>query len=147
MTCFGILVHLFYLDYLQSCCKLQVEKGHDESQGYSSDWHRLSACHWQLLLVPAICKCQAVQVRDGQCWHSWRWVDVQACCPCCRTQPSWSSRGQTDSQNAPEGSSKHCLLAKPCLKALHFAKSGGAAYNDHGRAQPSMAWWSDSESG
>ena len=25
--------------------------------------------------------------------------------------------------NAPEGSSKHCLLAKPCIKALHFAKS------------------------
>ena len=47
-----------------------------------------------------------------------------------------TSRGKTDSENAPEGSSKHCLLAKPCWKALHFAKSGGAVYNDHVRAQP-----------
>ncbi len=48
----------------------------------------------------------------------------------------WSSRTRTDSQNAPEGSSKHCVLAKPCLKALHFAISGGVVYNDHVRAQP-----------
>ncbi len=47
-----------------------------------------------------------------------------------------SSQGKTDSENAPEKSSKHCLLAKPCLKALHFAKSGGAVYNEHVRAQP-----------
>ncbi len=31
------------------------------------------------------------------------------------------------------------MLLKPCLKALHFAKSGGAVYNDHVRAQP-MVW-------
>ncbi len=47
-----------------------------------------------------------------------------------------SSQSQTDSENAPEGSSKHCLLAKPSLKALHFAKSGGVVYNEHVRAQP-----------
>ncbi len=36
-------------------------------------------------------------------------------------------------------SPNHCMLAKPCLKVLHFAKSGGALYNEHVRAQP-MAW-------
>ncbi len=51
-----------------------------------------------------------------------------------------TSQGKTDSEKVtrrpPIDSSKHHLLAKPCVKALHFAKSGGAVYNDHGGAQP-----------
>ena len=40
------------------------------------------------------------------------------------------------SPKAPHRFVKHCLLAKSCKKALRFAKSGGAVYNDHVRAQP-----------
>ncbi len=50
IICTSILVHLFYLNYLQASCHLQVEAGHDKSQGNASNWHRLSARHWQLFL-------------------------------------------------------------------------------------------------
>ncbi len=73
--------------------------------------------------------------------HTISYVTYDIVCPDVRCRISGvgcrkPSRVRTDSQNAPEGSSKHYLFAKPSLKALHFAKSlaGGTVYNEHVRA-------------
>jgi hypothetical protein len=40
-------------------------------RGNTCNWHCLSANHWQLFLVPAICKCSAVPVRHWPVKNSW----------------------------------------------------------------------------
>ena len=63
-----------------------------DPQGHGCHRHWLSASYRQLFLVPALCKCQAVQVCYGQGSNRCRRVDVQTCRPCWRTQDARRSR-------------------------------------------------------